>query len=77
MKQPRHYQGNGIETMQAMDSMMFGADVSNMEAYWWGNAFKYLWRWPWKNGVEDLRKAMRCIEYLIAEEEKYDAERSD
>lgn len=30
-----------------------------------GNALKYLCRFPFKNGVEDLRKAMRYVEMLI------------
>lgn len=30
-----------------------------------GNIFKYLWRWKDKNGVEDLRKAMFYLDYLI------------
>jgi hypothetical protein len=28
-------------------------------------AMKYLWRWQKKNGVEDLRKAQRCLQFLI------------
>lgn len=35
--------------------------------YWWGCAFKYLWRWSRKNGVEDLRKCQQCIDFLIDE----------
>lgn len=75
---PRHYQGDGmIECMDALRSMM--SDVfcvqqqGDAEAihippvgfYWWGCAFKYLWRWVWKNGVQDLKKCRQCIDYLI------------
>lgn len=67
---PRHYAGDGrIECMAAMRSMMHGAEVEASAAYWWGCAFKYLWRWLRKNGVEDLRKCRQCIDYLIAEVE--------
>ena len=67
---PRHYAGDGrIECMAAMRSMMHGAEVGAPAAYWWGCAFKYLWRWLRKNGVEDLRKCRQCIDYLIAEVE--------
>jgi hypothetical protein len=33
-----------------------------------GNAIKYITRWKHKNGVEDLRKAIRYIELLIEKE---------
>lgn len=35
------------------------------EAMWIGNTTKYLWRWKFKNGVEDLKKAKRCLGILI------------
>ena len=60
---PRHYMGHtGIECMDAMRSMM-GREGATF--YWEGCAFKYLWRWRTKNGVEDLKKARQCIDYLI------------
>lgn len=62
---PDHYTGHGIECMDAMKSMMYGADVTNSQAYWWGCIFKYVWRFAKKNGVEDLKKARQCISYLI------------
>lgn len=67
---PAHYAGDGsVESMDALRSMMGaeGLDVTPVQAFWWGNAFKYLWRWPLKNGVEDLRKCRQCIDYLIGE----------
>lgn len=69
VEHPAHYAGDGrIEAMDAMRSMMAPAeDVPPIAAVWWGNAFKYLWRWHLKNGIEDLRKARQCIGYLIAE----------
>lgn len=30
-----------------------------------GNALKYVCRFPFKNGLEDLRKAMRCLEMYL------------
>lgn len=51
--------------MDALESMMCNAEVSAPEAYWWGCVFKYLWRWPLKNGLQDLRKARQCLDYLI------------
>lgn len=67
VEHPEHYAGDGIECMDALASMMGadGLDVEPAQAFWWGNAFKYLWRWPLKNGKQDLEKAARCIEYLL------------
>lgn len=36
--------------------------------YWAGNVLKYLLRYPYKNGVEDLEKAKHYLEYLIKKE---------
>jgi hypothetical protein len=33
--------------------------------YWAGNVLKYLLRYKYKNGVEDLEKAKHYLEYLI------------
>lgn len=76
---PRHYRGDGtIECMDALQLMMNsvycvqpqanGGKAKNIPPtgfYWWGCAFKYLWRWIWKNGVQDLRKCRQRIDYLI------------
>ena len=35
-----------------------------------GNVIKYICRYKEKNGIEDLRKAIKYIEILIEEEEK-------
>lgn len=68
---PDHYVGP-IECKDAMRSAMDAEKYSilrlhPMAAYWWGCAFKYIWRWPVKNGVEDLRKCCKCLEFLIEE----------
>lgn len=34
----------------------------------YANAMKYVLRYKWKNGVEDLRKAKHCLEYAIERE---------
>lgn len=60
---PSHYAGHtGIEAMDALESCM-GKDA--MVYFFWGNAFKYLWRWKFKNGVEDLEKCRFYINKLI------------
>lgn len=74
VKRPYHYEGDGvIQCMDAMESMMYHSCVDGSQAYWWGCAFKYLWRWPHKLGLKDLKKARQCLDYLIEElEEKQD-----
>ena len=60
---PAHYAGHtGIECKTAMESML-GTDAYT--AYMQGCAFKYLWRWRDKNGIEDLKKARECIDNVI------------
>lgn len=69
---PRHYLGDGtIDCMTAMKSMMTdtSSKVSSIQAYYWGCAFKYIWRWVWKNKVQDLKKCVQYLEFMIAEEE--------
>ena len=70
---PKHYQGDGdIVAMRALRSMEEDAPVTPFQAFWWGNAFKYLWRFPYKNGIEDLEKCKQCIDYLIEERTRLD-----
>ena len=64
---PFHYTSGSIEAKDALKAAMFGSELSPMAFYWWGCAFKYLWRFERKNGVEDLRKCRQCIEFLIEE----------
>ena len=52
---PPQYNSGGIECIDAMKAMSEGSYVEPHHAYCWQNAFKYIWRWPYKNGVEDLR----------------------
>ena len=38
--------------------------------FWEGNVLKYLLRWKYKDGVQDLKKALHYLEYLIEREEQ-------
>lgn len=63
---PRHYEGNGtIKCRDALASMMAHADVPAEACYYWGCAFKYIWRWHMKDGLQDLYKCRQCIDMLI------------
>ena len=41
--------------------------LSVSSGYEYGNAIKYLMRWPLKNGVEDLRKCRQYLDMMIEE----------
>ena len=56
---PLHYNQNGIECIEAIEAMMCGIDKPH--GYHAGNVLKYLWRFEYKNGLEDLQ-AMKEIQ---------------
>lgn len=58
---PPHYNKAGIETIEAIKAMTDGG----FEYYLQGNIMKYLWRYRYKNGVEDLNKAQWYLKKLI------------
>lgn len=60
---PNHYNQGGIECIEALEAATQG--LSGSDAVCTSNAIKYLWRWKYKNGVEDLEKAVWYIERLI------------
>lgn len=63
---PQHYNRGGIECIDAIEAATSG--LSGSEAYNTGAAIKYLWRWKWKNGREDLEKAAWYLKRLIGNE---------
>lgn len=63
---PPHYNQAGIECIDAIAA----ATSDGYEYYLQGNIIKYLWRYRYKNGVQDLEKAQWYLSKLI--EEKYD-----
>ena len=63
---PPHYNKAGIETIDAIKAMTDGG----FEYYLQGNIMKYLWRYRYKNGVEDLEKALWYLKKLINVVEK-------
>jgi hypothetical protein len=58
---PPHYNKAGIETIEAIKAMT----DTGFEYYLQGNIMKYLWRYRYKNGVEDLKKAQWYLNELI------------
>lgn len=64
---PAHYAGDGeITCARALASMMHGCEIEPLLGYWWGCVFKYLWRWPRKDGLRDLEKARECLDRMIS-----------
>lgn len=65
---PDHYTKGGIECIDAIQSAIAGLPAS----YAWctGQIIKYLWRWYWKNGIEDLKKADFYLKWLIERYQK-------
>lgn len=62
---PSHYTQGGIECIDAIKAATVG--LTGIDAVCTGNAIKYLWRWKFKNGVEDIRKAIWYLERLLKE----------
>ena len=60
-----HYNKTGIECIAAIRA----ATGDGYEYYLQGNIMKYLWRYRYKNGTEDLKKAQWYLTKLIEEVE--------
>lgn len=71
LDKPKHYQGKyGLEAISVIDN--FIGDLSGKAAFAWGNMIKYVLRFQSKNGLEDLKKARKNLDWLIEELEKED-----
>ena len=60
---PDHYNKGGIEAIEYIKQQL-GAEF---EFYCAGNVMKYIHRYRYKNGVEDLKKAGVYLDWLIKE----------
>ena len=58
---PPHYNQAGIECIDAI----MAATNHNKEGYLQGNILKYVWRYEYKGGLEDLQKAQWYLNKLI------------
>ena len=58
---PPHYNKYGVECIEAIKS----ATGEGFEYYLQGNVIKYLWRYRYKNGIEDLKKANWYLELMM------------
>ena len=62
---PPHYNVSGVECIDALAA----ATGEGFEFYLQGNIMKYLWRYRYKNGTQDLKKARWYLDKLIYEVE--------
>ena len=51
---PPHYNNGNIECIDAIEAML---SPEEFIGYLRGNSLKYRWRFRYKNGIEDLKKA--------------------
>ena len=64
VNRPKHYFKGGLECIQVIKAQL---TPEQNTGYLYGNVLKYMWRWPDKNGLEDLRKAAKYLEWLQEE----------
>ena len=73
VEHPSHYiSETGLETIDVIEAFTF--DLKGIEATDTGNIIKYICRWKQKNGLQDLKKAMRYLNHLIKHVEKMEKE---
>ena len=64
---PKHYQGRyGLESINVLRNFMTS---EQLKGFYLGNALKYQLRFQKKNGLEDLKKARKNLDWLIEEVE--------
>lgn len=64
---PTHYTSGAVECIDAIRSAL---TPDEFRGYLKGNIMKYVWRERHKNGVEDLQKAAKYLDWLISEMQK-------
>lgn len=64
VNQPSHYNFAGIECIDAIKAAL---GPEGFRDYMMGNVLKYSWRYKYKNGVEDLKKARWYLDRTINE----------
>lgn len=65
---PSHYTQGNIECIDAIEEATKG--LLGLAAVCVANVIKYIWRYKFKNGIEDLKKARWYLDKLISHEEK-------
>lgn len=66
VNRPSHYGQGKIEAIEYIDDTL---TTEEFIGYLRGNIAKYMHRWRYKNGLEDLKKARVYLDWLIQVEE--------
>ena len=66
---PSHYNMGKYECLDVVKELV--KDMKGIEATLFFNAFKYLWRYKQKNGLQDLKKCEFYLKELISLNEGY------
>ena len=66
VEHPSHYNQDGIECIEAIKASL----GTGFPDYCKGNVMKYLWRYKYKNGLEDLKKAQVYLNWMVEAVEK-------
>ena len=64
---PPHYTQGEIECIEAISYINKKLNMQGFEGYCLGNFIKYIWRCNFKNGWEDIDKAIFYLDKLLAE----------
>lgn len=64
IRHQNYYTWRGRECRKIIEELTAGS--RGPEGYYIGNIVKYLYRYKWKNGIEDLKKAEEYLHLLIA-----------
>ena len=67
---PSHYNQAGIECIDAIKASL----GDGYQDYCKGNVMKYLWRYKYKNGIEDLKKAQWYLNSMVDSLQEEDGE---
>ena len=58
---PSHYCNNNVETIETIKNVI-GEGFTD---YCTGNVIKYISRYKYKGGAEDIKKAIKYLEFLL------------
>ena len=67
---PKHYTQGEIECIEVIKYINDKLRMEGYEGYCLGNFIKYIWRCNFKNGWEDIDKAIFYLDELLAEQTK-------
>ena len=65
VNKPPHYNQGGVEAIDYIKQQLGEGIIEYCE----GNVIKYLHRWRYKNGLQDLKKAQWYLNKMVEEQE--------